>query len=88
MRGRGTGVATDTLPDLAELIRTARMKLDLGAAIDMEEIGVLQSRSVDSVRRSIKKGDIPKPDLVFNKRTWRWSAKLARTFIDGKGAGQ
>jgi hypothetical protein len=78
----------DTLPDLAECITTARTKLDLGAALDLEEIAVLQGRSAKAVRGSVARGEMPPPDLIFNKRVHRWTAKLVRPFIDGKGAGQ
>jgi hypothetical protein len=68
---------------LAERLADARARLDAGAALDYADLSLLLGVSKKSLARMVEAGTIPAPDLCFNKRVLRWSAKLVRPIVDG-----
>lgn len=73
------------IPD-RERIQAARNRLDVGAALNREDLAILLGVSLKSVDRMVAAGTLPAPDLVMNLRCVRWTAKSVRRFIDGDGA--
>jgi hypothetical protein len=72
--------------DPPQPIQEARARLDAGAALSKDDLAALIGVSKKSIDRLVKTGSLPGPDLLFNLRTIRWSAKSVRRFIDGAAA--
>jgi hypothetical protein len=69
-------------------VADARERLDAGAGLTKLDLALLLSVSTKTVDRLIAAGKLPAPDMVFNARLLRWSAKVVRPIVDGGGSAK
>lgn len=67
-----------------QLIRSARARMDAGAALSKAEVALLAGVSTRTVDSWMKAGRWPRPDLVFSPRSMKWSPALVRRQLMGR----
>lgn len=69
-------------------IAEVRARVMAGAPLSIDDLAVWWGCCTKTVRRRMKEGRFPEPDIRINLRVVRWSAELVRPHLRiGEGAG-
>ncbi len=59
-------------------VAEVRARVMAGAPLSIDDLAVWWGCCTKTVRRRMKDGAVPRPDIRINSRTIRWSAELIR----------